>query len=152
MDYPSNSSTQAKSALTTPRFLSFYLFFALTLFIFLSLLLCITLSLTFFFYLSLCLSVCLSFLLFHKGFQPYILALCGSSGTCKSTAVELLCKELHTELKVWTDDSWDPGSSSGKFKEYSVENGSNRNFASNSSQRYAVCLHNFACFQIFLTI
>jgi putative protein kinase ArgK-like GTPase of G3E family len=27
-------------------------------------------------------------------FKPHVLALCGISGSCKSTAVEVLCKEL----------------------------------------------------------
>ena len=40
-------------------------------------------------------------------FRPYVLALCGSSGCCKSTAVELICKEMDIKIQRWTDDSWD---------------------------------------------
>ena len=41
------------------------------------------------------------------GFRPFVLALCGGSGCCKSTAVEVVCRELDVQLKRWTDDSWE---------------------------------------------
>ena len=126
-------------------FLTFSLPFSLSL----SLSLFVSISLFTFLSLSLSISLSLLSLRFYKGFRPYVLALCGASGTCKSTAVELLCVELNTELKVWTEDSWDPGSSSGKFKEYSVENGSFQNFSRNTSQRYRIYFNDCVLYRSF---
>jgi cell cycle checkpoint protein len=41
------------------------------------------------------------------GFRPFVLALCGGSGCCKSTAVEVICRVLDVQVKRWTDDSWE---------------------------------------------
>ena len=45
------------------------------------------------------------------GFRPFVLALCGGSGCCKSTAVEVVCRELDVQVKRWTDDSWEADAS-----------------------------------------
>ena len=63
-------------------------------------------------------------------FKPYVLALCGASGTCKSTAVELICTELKIQLKSWTEDSWDPGSTSGIRENFMDRNSFNSNYSS----------------------
>lgn len=42
-----------------------------------------------------------------------VLVLCGNSGCGKSTALELLCREMNIGVKVWTDDCWDTDVSSG---------------------------------------
>ena len=41
------------------------------------------------------------------GFRPFVLALCGGSGCCKSTAIDVICRELDVQVKRWTDDSWE---------------------------------------------
>ena len=39
--------------------------------------------------------------------KTQVLLLCGNSGCGKSTAVELLLKDLKVDVKVWSEDSWD---------------------------------------------
>lgn len=63
------------------------------------------------------------------GFRPHILALSGASGAGKSTAVELLCKELSIPIKVWTEDSWDHGSTTSNI---------NLKSSSSSSSSYSI--------------
>lgn len=38
---------------------------------------------------------------------PSILALCGMSGCCKSSLVELLCREMTVQVHEWSDDCWE---------------------------------------------
>jgi hypothetical protein len=38
---------------------------------------------------------------------PSLLCLCGASGTCKSTAVEVICNDLGISIIEWADDNWD---------------------------------------------
>lgn len=42
--------------------------------------------------------------------QPYVLALCGSSGVCKSSTVDVICTEccvevIHYGAELWDEDS-----------------------------------------------
>lgn len=39
--------------------------------------------------------------------NPHVLILCGNSGCCKSTAVELICEEMNVDIKVWSENEWD---------------------------------------------
>eukprot|EP00596_Hydrurales_sp_CCMP1899_P003912 CAMPEP_0119053398 /NCGR_PEP_ID=MMETSP1177-20130426/74407_1 /TAXON_ID=2985 /ORGANISM="Ochromonas sp, Strain CCMP1899" /LENGTH=447 /DNA_ID=CAMNT_0007033345 /DNA_START=76 /DNA_END=1419 /DNA_ORIENTATION=+ len=69
------------------------------------------------------------------GFRPYVLALLGSSGVCKSTAVEILSKELKLQLKVWTEDSWDAGAVSS-FNKMNLSRNNSYNKYSNEDHLF----------------
>jgi hypothetical protein len=49
------------------------------------------------------------------------------TGVCKSTAVEIICKELKLQLKIWTEDSWDAGAVSS-FNKMNFSSGSSTNY------------------------
>lgn len=38
--------------------------------------------------------------------QVRVLVVCGNSGGCKSTAVELVCAELGIDIMEWVEDAW----------------------------------------------
>jgi hypothetical protein len=40
------------------------------------------------------------------GFRPCMLALCGSSGSCKSSMTQVLCADLGIKVVEWSDDLW----------------------------------------------
>jgi hypothetical protein len=43
---------------------------------------------------------------------PCFLALCGNSGCCKTTTLELVCAEEKVEIVTWSEDQWEPQASS----------------------------------------
>jgi len=65
------------------------------------------------------------------GFRPFILALCGGSGCCKSTAAEVICRELDVQVKRWTDDSWEADAST-RFGQIRLGLGMNNNHRTNN--------------------
>eukprot|EP01041_Mallomonas_annulata_P006481 gene6481-13084_t len=57
---------------------------------------------------------------------PRVLALCGCSGSCKTTLLQVLCKELGIEIIEWTDDMWESDSNAryNPFRDKGLLNGS----------------------------
>jgi hypothetical protein len=43
---------------------------------------------------------------------PCFLALCGNSGCCKTTTLELVCAEEKVQIVTWSEDQWEPQASS----------------------------------------
>ena len=64
-----------------------------------------------------------------------VLVLCGNSGCGKSTALELICKDMGIGIKVWTDDCWDSDFNNYNGGGGSIMDSSGDVFSSLSSRR-----------------
>eukprot|EP01038_Epipyxis_sp_PR26KG_P017311 gene17311-23889_t len=76
-----------------------------------------------------------AFLLLDTNDNPFppVLAMCGNSGGCKSTLVELLCHELKIEVSVWGDDLFESDTTLAKQLDYHRNNELLKDFTNNSS-------------------